>query len=344
MAGCRLRQAKTQLAGYVLFCQLARNTRCFPLSYEELQMYCMRCATNNDEDATYCTECGAALNSHKTSSKPIVHPVQPQTGTRERDALPKPAPSKPKGETKRAFHPAQRYTIIGLAASFVLVLLIAGPLIHLGRPPNSSPLEARVVILSNLAGAAIHVQGDAKSASCVTPQCTLSLPLGMYSLVATTPNLPPITQSMEVKSDMRPIEITFPSVEPGTTPNRKPEIAEKSAPPWQASAAVGRATVYTPPTPQPQPPDAAARQAREAANSERTRQQQEDSELDKIIVEVGVSPSSLSARQKTAFVSNLKTLHCKCGCNETYLVCFRNHNSCGNRFNNVRHALELATE
>jgi len=307
-------------------------------------MYCMRCAANNDEDATYCTECGAALTSHNTSSKPIAPSVPPQTRTRERYVLPKPALPRPKSEIRRSFHPVQRYTIIGLAASFVLALLIVGHLIHPVHPPNSSPLEVQVVILSNPAGAVVHVDGNAKSVGCdTTPQCILSLPLGMYSVTATAPNLPPVTQSMEVKSNMGPIEITFPPIPPRTTSNRKPEIAGGTAP-WKSSAVPARATVNAPPSSQSQPVEAAARQAREVANSERARQQQEDSELDKIIVEVGVNPSRLTARQKTAFVSNLKTLHCKCGCNETYLVCFRSHNSCGNRLNNVRHALELATE
>ncbi len=314
------------------------------LSFEEFRMYCMRCAANNDEDATYCTECGAALNSHNTFSKPIAFPVPPQTRTRERDVLPKPALPRPKSEIKRASHPAQRYTIIGLAASFVLALLIVGHLIHPGHPTNPSPLEARVVILSNPAGAAIHVEGSAKPNDCVTPQCVFSLPLGVYSVTATIPNLPPVMQSIEVESNMGPVEITFPQFPPSAASNRKPESARKSASPWQSSVAVAKGTVYTPPSPQPQPFDAAARQAREAANSERARQQQEDLELDKVIVEVGVNPSRLTARQKAAFVSNLKTLHCTCGCNETYLVCFRSHNSCANRLNNVHHALELATE
>jgi serine/threonine protein kinase len=274
--------------------------------------------------------------------QPVAPSTPPQTKAR---ALTKePASPSLKNKTKRAFHPVQLYTIIGLAASLVLVLLFVGHLIHPGHPPNPSPAEARVVIVSNPSEAAIHVEGNARSVDCVPPpQCPLSLPLGIYSVAATTPNLPPVTQRIKVQSGMGPVEITFPPLPPRTTQNRESEIA-RSTSPSQSSTAPTTTTVNTPPSQQTQSLDEAARQAREAANSERARQQQEDSELDKIIVEVGVNPSRLSARQKTAFVSNLKTLRCKCGCNDTYLMCFRNHKTCGNRLNNVRHALELATE
>jgi len=158
---------------------------------------------------------GRTPNSLVQGGQPVTPPLPPQTETR--DARPEPASPSPKRRAKRAFHPVQRYTIIGLAASLVLALLVVGHLIHSGHAPNPSSAEVRVVIMSNPAGAAIHVEGNARSVDCVTPQCILSLPLGRYSVAATTPNLPPVTQSMEVKSSMGPVEVTFPPVPLGTT-------------------------------------------------------------------------------------------------------------------------------
>ena len=99
--------------------------------------------------------------------QPVAPSTPPQTKTRS--VTQKPASRSKTNKTKGAFHPVQRYTIIGLVASLVLVLLFVGHLLHPGHPPNPSPAEARVVIVSNPSEAAIHVEGNARSVDCVPP-------------------------------------------------------------------------------------------------------------------------------------------------------------------------------
>jgi TPR repeat protein len=85
----------------------------------------MKCATNNDEDATYCTECGAALNSQKMASK-FVPPVG-SSATSEPALVPRPQASvAPPHPSSLARDPWWRRIGKGMlaAGSFLLILLI----------------------------------------------------------------------------------------------------------------------------------------------------------------------------------------------------------------------------
>ncbi len=198
-----------------------------PLSSFDARQEALEAHTANDDTIASSRHSRTGASQHRkqvadrTRKRPvrgrrsISPPVPPQTEAR--DVHPEPVSPSPKSETKRAFHPTQRYTVIGLAASIALALLIVGHLLHQWNGPHPSRTEVHVVITSNPIGAAVRVEGSAKPVDCVTPQCTLSLPAGIYSVAATIPNLPLVTQSMEVKSGMGPVEITFPPVPSGTT-------------------------------------------------------------------------------------------------------------------------------